>query len=171
MIATNGSAHLVIAADDPIGPVARQLIDQLCTELSARYGTPPCPFSPSEAAIPRSAFLVARLDGEPVGCGAIRRIDDRTAEVKRMYVAPAGRRRGIARSILVELERRAEAFEYRAIRLETGIGQPEAMALYEACGYHHIPAYGSYVGNPNSVCFEKFLNHGDAARVLEVTGS
>ncbi|MCC7376744.1 MAG: GNAT family N-acetyltransferase [Verrucomicrobiales bacterium] len=171
MIATHVSSHLVIAADDPIGPVARQLIAELCSELSARYGTPPSPFSPSEAATPRSAFLVARLDGEPVGCGAIRRIDDHTADVKRMYVAPAGRRRGIARSVLVELERRAEAFAYRAIRLETGIGQPEAIALYEACGYRRIGPYGSYVGNPSSVCFEKFLNHRDAARVLEGTGS
>lgn len=171
MIATNSSAHLVIAADDPIGPVARQLIAELCSELSARYGTPPSPFSPSEAATPRSVFLVARSDGEPVGCGAIRQIDDHTAEVKRMYVAPAGRRRGIARSILVELERRAEAFTYRAIRLETGIGQPEAMALYEACGFHRIPAYGPYMGNPTSVCFGKSLNHHSAGRELESTGS
>jgi GNAT superfamily N-acetyltransferase len=170
VIATTGSAHLTLTADDPTGPVARQLIDQLCTELSIRYGTPPSPFSPSEAAAPRTVFLVARLNQEPVGCGAIRRIDDATAEVKRMYVAPAGRRRGIARKVLVELERRAGEFGYRTIRLETGIGQPEAMALYEACGYHRIPAYGLYVGNPNSVCFEKDLNPESGDRVLEGTG-
>jgi GNAT superfamily N-acetyltransferase len=156
-------------ADDPVGPVARRLIDQLCTELSARYGTPPSPFSPSEAAGLRTVFLVARLDRELVGCGAIRRIDDDTAEVKRMYVAPAGRRRGIARRILSELERRAREFGYRKVWLETGIGQPEAMALYEACGYRRMAAYGPYVGNPTSVCFEKLLNHQGADRVLEGT--
>lgn len=150
-------AAVTLVPDDPVGEVARQLIDQLCLELSARYGEPPSPFSPSEAAVPGTVFLVAWLGGEPVGCGAIRKIDDHTVEVKRMYVAPAGRRRGIARKILVELEHRARVFGYRTVRLETGTGQPEAMALYEACGYHRIPAYGSFVGNPSSVCYAKSL--------------
>ena len=151
------SVELILTADDPVGAVARQLIDRLCTELSARYGAPPSPFSPAEAAAPRTIFLVARLGGIPVACGALRRIDDTVAEIKRMYVAPEGRRRGLARRILRELEHRAVEFGYSTIRLETGVGQPEAIALYEVCGYRRIPAYDPFVGNPSSVCFEKSL--------------
>ena len=72
-------------------------------------------------------------------------------------MAPAGRRKGIARRILVELERHAQAFSYRAIRLETGIRQPEAQRLYESLGYRRIPAFGPYVDNPTSVCYAKVL--------------
>ena len=155
---------LTISPDDPIGETARNLINNLCAELGARYGTPPSPFSLSEAATERTIFLIARLDNEPVGCGAIRRIDDDIAEARRMYVAPAGRRKGIARRILAELERRAVDFGYQAIRLETGILQPEAQRLYESCGYKRIAAFGNYVGNPTSVCYEKALhNKNDAA--------
>ena len=156
-MSSTDSAEFILTAEDPVGEVARHLIDRLCAELSARYGAPPSPFSPSEAAGPRTVFLVARLGGAPVACGALRRIDDTIAEVKRMYVAPEGRRRGIARFILRELEHRAMGFGYRTIRLETGIGQPEALALYETCGYRRIPAYGPFVGNATSVCFEKDL--------------
>jgi ribosomal protein S18 acetylase RimI-like enzyme len=149
---------LTISPDDPIGEIARKLIHDLCAEVSARYGTPPSPFSLSEAAMERTIFLIARLDKEPVGCGAVRCIDEGTAEVKRMYVAPAGRRRGIARRILAELERSAVDFGYRAIRLETGILQPEAQRLYESCGYKRIGAFGHYVGNQTSVCYEKVFH-------------
>jgi len=148
---------LTISPEDPIGETARKLIDDLCAEVGARYGRPPSPFSLSEAAIERTIFLIARLDKEPVGCGAIRRIDEDTAEIKRMYVAPAARRRSVARRILAELERSAIDFGYRAIRLETGILQPEAQRLYESCGYKRIAAFGHYAGNPTSVCYEKVL--------------
>ncbi len=152
------TATLTIAPEDPIGETARKLIHDLCAEVSERYGAPPSPFSPSEAAMERTIFLVARLGSQPVGCGAIRRIANDTAEVKRMYVSPAGRRQGIARRILAKLERHAADFGYRAIRLETGIFQPEAQRLYEACGYRRIAAFGHYVGNPTSVCYEKLLH-------------
>ena len=151
------SLPLTIEAADPIGEIARELIHALCSEMCERYGTPPSPFSPSEAAAPCTVFLVARLSGQPVGCGALRRFDDHTAEIKRMYVAPAGRRKGIARRILVELEQQAQAFSYRTIRLETGIRQPEAQCLYEALGYCRIAAFGPYVGNPMSICYERVL--------------
>jgi putative acetyltransferase len=149
------TATLTIGSDDPIGETAQKLVHDLCAELSERYGSPPSPFSLSEAAKERSIFLVARLGSQPIGCGAIRQIDNDTAEVKRMYVSPAARRGGIAWRILAELERHAAGFGYRAVRLETGIFQPEAQRLYEKCGYQRIAAFGSYVGNPTSVCFEK----------------
>lgn len=145
---------VTIEAADPVGEVARGLIAALCGEMSERYGTAPSPFSAAEAAAPRTVFLVARRHGEAVGCGALRRFDDTTAEIKRMYVAPAGRRRGIARTILLALQRHARAFGYRVIRLETGILQPEAQRFYEALGYQRIPAFGPYVGSPHSLCYE-----------------
>jgi putative acetyltransferase len=78
--------------------------------------------------------------------------------MKRVYVAPSGRRRGIARRILYALEQLAGGFNYRAIRLGTGIEQPEAIRLYESNGYHRIAAYGHYIGDSLSVCFEKFIH-------------
>lgn len=143
---------------DPVGEVARELIHALCSEMSERYGAPPSPFSPSEAAAPRTVFLVARLSGQPVGCGALRWFDVHTAEIKRMYVAPPGRRKGIARRILIELEQHAHEFDYRAVRLETGVRQPEAQRLYESLGYQRIAAFGPYAGNPTSVCYERILH-------------
>jgi GNAT superfamily N-acetyltransferase len=149
---------LTVSPNNPIGETAQKLIHDLCAEVGARYGTPPSPFSLSESATERTIFLIARLGNEPVGCGAVRRIDDDTAEIKRMYVAPAGRHKGIARRILAELERNAVGFGYQVIRLETGILQPEAQRLYESCGYKHIAPFGRYVGNPTSVCYEKVLH-------------
>ncbi len=155
-----GGPGLHIRADDPTGVIARMLIDALCREMAERYGTPPSPFSPTEGAVPKSAFRVAWLGDQAVGCGALRPLEGNTAEIKRMYVAPAGRRRGIARRILLELEGCAQEFGYRTIRLETGVRQPEAQALYEAMGYGRIPAFGTYAGNPTSVCFEKEVGQG-----------
>ena len=152
------SAALTVATEDPNGEVATRLIHALCSEVGARYGTPRSPFSPDEALEARTAFVVARLGGQPIGCGALRRIDEATAEVKRVYVAPSGRRRGIARRILHALEQLAAGFNYRAIRLGTGIEQPEAIRLYESSGYHRIAAYGHYIDDPLSVCFEKFIH-------------
>ncbi len=143
----------------PNSEAASELIGELSADLARRYSDMgddgSGSFSPNDAAVPRSAFVVARLDGRPVGCGALRPMDDEAAEVKRMYVAESARRRGVARRILEELERAAAEFCYRFVRLETGLRQPEAIALYERCGFQRIPPFGKYVDNPMSVCFEK----------------
>jgi GNAT superfamily N-acetyltransferase len=149
---------LTVTTDDPNGEAATRLIHDLCSELSVPYGIPPSPFSPDEALAPRTAFVVARLGGRPIGCGALRRVDEATAEVKRMYVAPNERGRGVARSILHALEELAAGFNYRTIRLETGLEQPEAIGLYESSGYHRIAAYGHHIGDPRSICFEKSIH-------------
>ena len=157
MIPLSDSSALTVTVDDPDGEVATRLINDLCSELSVRYGTPPSPFSPDEVLAPGTAFVVARLGEQPIGCGALRRIDEATAEVKRLYVAPDGRRNGIARRILHVLEQIAAGFNYRAIRLETGVEQPEAISLYESSGYHRIAAYGHHTSDSLSVCFEKTI--------------
>jgi GNAT superfamily N-acetyltransferase len=74
-----------------------------------------------------------------------------------MYVAPDARRKGVARQILGALEQLAVGFNYRAIRLETGLEQPGAIGFYESSGYHRIAPYGHHLSDPLIVCFEKAI--------------
>jgi putative acetyltransferase len=78
-------------------------------------------------------------------------------ELKRMFVLPENRNRGLATMIVTELETWASELSYRKCVLETGIRQPDAIALYKKNGYTLIPNWGQYVGVENSVCFEKIL--------------
>jgi putative acetyltransferase len=103
------------------------------------------------------AYLVAVVDGRAVGCGAWRAIGVPIAEIKRMYVRPAFRGRGIARQMIVAIEEEALAAGRPVIRLETGSHLPAAIALYQSSGYHQIPAYGEHIGTPAGICFEKRL--------------
>lgn len=101
--------------------------------------------------------LVAYENELAVGCGAIRPYDATTMEVKRMWVQPEKRGQGIAVQILSELEKWAAEMNFEKCVLETGIKQPEAIALYKKCHYNITPNYGQYIGVENSVCFEKLL--------------
>ena len=101
--------------------------------------------------------VVAYAHHQPVGCGAIKAYGPATMEVKRMFVAPEKRNRGIAGRILDELEHWAMELSCEKCVLETGRRQPEAIALYEKHGYTRIPNYGQYAEMENSVCFEKAL--------------
>lgn len=92
-----------------------------------------------------------------VGCGAIKPYNEHSMEVKRMYVLPNVRGRGIAGLILLQLEKWAKELGYSNCIMETGIKQPEAISLYKKSGYQVIPNYGQYSGIENSVCFEKVL--------------
>jgi putative acetyltransferase len=103
-------------------------------------------------------YLVGVVSGRAVACGAVQRLDDDTAEVKRMYVRPAFRGQGLARQLLTALEELATWYGRTSLRLETGSHLPAAIALYTSAGYQRIPAYGEYVGNPYSVCFAKRLD-------------
>lgn len=101
--------------------------------------------------------LVVVLDGRAVACGAWQPLEPGVAELKRMYVRPAYRGRGIARQLVVALEEEAFAAGRPVLRLETGTYLTRAIALYRSSGYRPIPVYGEYAGNPYSVCFEKRL--------------
>lgn len=101
--------------------------------------------------------VVAYWDRQPVGCGAIKEFSDDTVEVKRMYVLPEFRGKGIAVAVLHDLETWADKLGYKRLVLETGVKQPEAIALYNKSGYVRIPNYGQYAGVENSLCFEKVL--------------
>ncbi|SDZ26525.1 Acetyltransferase (GNAT) family protein [Micromonospora pattaloongensis] len=102
-------------------------------------------------------YLVCVVDGRAVACGGLQALGDGVGEIKRMYVRPAHRGRGIARQLLLALEEFARAAGHRVLRLETGTYLPAAIGLYASAGYDRIPVYGEYVDNPYSVCFEKSL--------------
>ena len=107
---------------------------------------------------PYGVFLVIRdEDGRAVGCGGVARFDDARGELKRMYVVPEARGRGLGRELLVALEAEARRLRYQAIVLETGDRQPEALGLYLSAGYERIPCYPPYDSRALSLCFEKRL--------------
>lgn len=101
--------------------------------------------------------VVAYLNGLPVGCGAIREFTSEAMEVKRMFVLPEHRGKGIASSVLAELEKWAGEMLFTICVLETGKRQPEAISLYKHNGYSITENYGQYIGMENSVCFRKEL--------------
>jgi len=98
------------------------------------------------------------LNENPVGCGAIKHYSDTTMEVKRMYVNPDFRGNRIAAKVLNELENWTIELDYERCILETGLKQPEAISLYERCGYTRIENYDQYKDVEESVCYEKILN-------------
>jgi putative acetyltransferase len=140
--------------------VALELITALNAELSGRYpeaGATHFRLDLDEVAPGRGAFLIAYWQGRPVGCGAVRRLDAGEAEVKRMYVSPDHRGKGLGRALLQRLEGEARELGARRLVLETGVRQPEAIGLYEGMGFRRIAAFGEYVDSPLSVCMAKPL--------------
>ena len=99
--------------------------------------------------------VVVFVDEIAVGCGAIKKFDNNSVEVKRMFVSKDFRGRGIAQKILIELETWAKELNYKSCVLETGKRQVEAVSFYQKCGYIITPNYGQYKEMDNSVCFEK----------------
>lgn len=149
-------------------PDVQRLVAEVQAEYVVRYGGPDhTPLDPAELEPPEGAFYVGYLHGEPCVSGAWRRRTDVeafgttcTAEVKRMYVAPAARGQGLARAMLAHLEQTARAAGAEAMVLETGAAQPEAMALYESAGYTPIPSFGYYRDSPLNRCYARSLPPG-----------
>lgn len=136
----------------------RALVVELDRELAIRDGDDHA-FYAQYNKIDMIRHVVVAFDGETaVGCGAIKKFDESDAvEVKRMYVPEARRGERIAAKVLDELEKWARELGFGRTVLETGLKQPEAIALYTRSGYGKIPNYGQYIGMDNSVCFEKKL--------------
>lgn len=181
---------LVIAPEPYDSPVAQRFVGELEADMVERYEVDVAApgyegeedhhwvVRPEQVTPPAGVFLVAWLDGVPVGSGALRPLPGvagaagvagpggagaagggvgAAGEVKRMYTAPEARRRGVSRAILAALEAWAIGFGYRRLQLETGSRQPEALALYASAGWHEITPYGQYAGDAESVCFAKVL--------------
>jgi GNAT superfamily N-acetyltransferase len=142
-------------------PDASRLIAALNAELTKAFPEPGAThFSLSDAqvSIGEGAFLVAYVDDAAIGCGAVRRLDEATAEIKRMYVDPSFRGRGIGRALVEALEREAQLVGVTMIVLETGTRLASAINLYEAMGYARIPLFGEYLSSPDtSLCFGKLI--------------
>jgi GNAT superfamily N-acetyltransferase len=163
---TPAAPSLSVKPEDPSLPECVLLFRHLWEALGQLYGnTGPCEFSPADVQGPGAEFVVARLDGRPIGCGAILPLAPGVAEVKRMFVEPCARRQGIAGRILRELENVACRSGYAVIRIETGIRQAGAIRLYAQAGYRRVERHGSHSDGELSVCFEKRIEgRGDPDR-------
>lgn len=139
-------------------PTARKLLQSLDSELMGLYPDHPYPppFGDDEAAGVGSV-LIAYRNRRAVGCGAVRRLDDMTAEILRMYVLPSARKQGVGKDLLAALE--AEARDLGAVRvvLEAGDRQPDALGLYRSAGYVEISSW-QQAPNPHSVFMERRLD-------------
>jgi GNAT superfamily N-acetyltransferase len=137
---------IAIAPESPGHPDSLWCLDQYFSELERRFeGGYRRSMDPAVAETafmpPHGLFLLARLDGRPAGCGAIKRADDQTGEIKRIWTAPDARGRGIARAILQRLEDAARAMGFSAVRLDSNRVLTEAHALYRVMGYGDIPRF------------------------------
>src|SRR3954453_15386445 len=135
-------------------PVAQQLVERVQQEYVARYGgRDAAVVDPAEFTPPLGLFLVAEVAGVPAGCGGGRVHDAGrgVVELKRMYVEPAFRRRGVAGLVLSALERTAADAGHRHLVLNSGDRQPEALALYVGRGYIPVAGYGVYAEAPGAV--------------------
>ncbi len=121
-------------------------------------------YDPADFGPPDGAFVLAMVDGQAVAGGGIRRLDPTSGELKRMWTAPTHRRRGLARVVLGALEDAARGRGWRRIVLESGVAQPEAIALYVAAGYQPVPGYGRYRDEPDAVSYAKTLADPPAGR-------
>ncbi|WP_019911388.1 GNAT family N-acetyltransferase [Paenibacillus sp. HW567] len=157
-MATGAEVDFVVV--DPENRDLRTLIEHLDIELKSRYPHETIYVVDfSDPKVREMIFVVAYLEDKPVGCGGLRPLapDHAIMELKRFYVDPGTRKRGIADKMLLSLEQKAIAAGCGEIRLETGIKQPEAIALYEKHGYRPIALFGPYIGDPDSLCYGKML--------------
>jgi GNAT superfamily N-acetyltransferase len=166
---TDGGSHLrngaavtlrALPYDDPL---SQYLVEQVQQEYILRYGgRDAAVVEPGEFLPPHGAFLVAEVAGMPAGCGAWRALpqgpDGSRAEIKRVYVEPAFRRRGLAQLIVAALEAGAAHAGHRWVVLNSGREQPEALALYADRGYVPVPGYGVYACAPGAVFLGKELS-------------
>ncbi|WP_404380222.1 GNAT family N-acetyltransferase [Knoellia locipacati] len=144
----------------------QRLVDEVQAHYVAIYGGPDeSPVDPLQFSEPRGLFVLGLAGDEPVAMGGWRwrpeldaRFDgDRVAEVKRMFVSPSVRGRGFARRLLAHLESTAQAAGVEHLVLETGLMQPDAIALYESSGYEPVVPFGHYAGSELVRCFGKRL--------------
>ena len=138
--------------------LAQELVGRVQQEYVQRYGGPDgAVVSPEEFEPPQGLFLVAEVDGVPAGCGAWRSLGAGRAEVKRVYVEPGFRRRGLAQVIVDAIEADATRAGVRSLVLNTGPEQPEALSLYATLGYVPAAPFGIYADEPRAVFLGKDL--------------
>ena len=156
---------IAITEERPDTADAQALIEELDAHLAplysreSRHG-----FSVEKLLRERVVFFVTRSDGRAAGCGGVMVVGREYAEIKRMYVRPAFRGHGLGRLMLEHLVAYARAHGIGVVRLETGIHQREAIALYESGGFKRIGPFGPYTDDPVSRCYEKVIKGDSGAR-------
>ncbi|NYG08598.1 GNAT superfamily N-acetyltransferase [Phycicoccus badiiscoriae] len=161
-----GPGRLAVSTVPFADPRVQRLVDEVQAHYVVIYGGPDrSPVDPTEFEPPRGLFALGTIDGQDVAMGGWRHRPDLTelfggalvAEIKRMYVAPPGRRQGHARRILTFLEDTAREAGAEVLVLETGLMQPDAIALYEASGYEPTVRFGHYASSDLARYFAKRL--------------
>lgn len=151
-----------IVAADPTDAAAVDLMQALDAETRQRYPGEPVFGIEADGFIERGGvFLLGFLAGSPVACGALRPIDDRVTEIKRLFVRKPFRGRGLSRLLLNRLELIARDAGCRMLRIETGHSQPEALGLYRSVGFAQTKRFGEYVDSKYSLCFAKVVLDAD----------
>ncbi len=148
---------LKIIRTDSLNEDFRELVRLLDADLRVRDGADHSYYAQFNKIDLIKNVVVAYLGEVAVGCGAFKKFDEESVEIKRMFVRPENRGQGIAVIILKELEKWAEESNFAIVVLETGKKQPEAIRLYQKSGYEPVPNYGQYAGMENSVCMKKKL--------------
>lgn len=145
---------------DPQGTVALSLLREATLDVAPLYtdrDPTQIPPPPNEPLPERGVYVVAYVDDQPLACGALRPLDESTAEVRRMYVHRDHRRQGLASVVLAHLITQATRLGFTSLLLETGDRQAPAIALYESFGFKRIAPFGPYVDDPTSICYELTL--------------
>ncbi len=132
-----------------------RLVKALDIDLAERDGPDHAFYAQFNTVDQLKHIIVAYEDQQAIGCGALKAYDAQTCEIKRMYLLPAHRGKGVASQVLNALEAWAKTLGFQKCILETGYKQPEAIGLYEKNSYLRIPNYGQYAGVDNSLCFGK----------------
>jgi GNAT superfamily N-acetyltransferase len=145
---------------DPAEPASGRLVRAMEDEIEELYADRPGSIhsvgaSVDEMSPPDGAFVLVVVDREQVGCGGLKRLDEETCEIKRMYLRPEARGKGLSRGLLETLEARAVELGYSRARLDSGDRQPAAIRLYEGAGYERIPDYNG--NTAATVWFERVL--------------
>ncbi len=135
----------------------RELVALLDADLQIRDGAEHSFYAQFNKIDKIREVIVAYENEKAIGCGAFKKYSAGAAEIKRMFVRPENRGRGIAGKILTELETWAKELNFSECILETGVKQPEAIRLYQKSGYEKIPSYGQYLNVENSVCMKKSI--------------
>ncbi len=150
---------VTIAPVDPRTPEVLALIAELDALMHALYPIESAHLTdPATLADPANRFFGASADGELLGCGGFLVTEAGYGEIKRIFVSPRARGLGLARALMARLESEARALGLLALKLETGIHQPEALALFQRCGFTECARFGDYPeDDPNSVFYEKPL--------------
>jgi GNAT superfamily N-acetyltransferase len=129
--------------ESPGRELLRELNDLLDAQYPGRAAKPGSVTAPEEMVPPTGTFLVGYEDGRPVAIGGLRRLADDVCEIKRMYVVPDARSRGIGRALLAALEDAGAALGYARVRLDAGPAQEHSQVLFGTSGYREIPPYSA----------------------------